>query len=287
MIDWIKYFPLKFRQVEKNASPKGPSFSKAKIVKCTIGGNQLSFKAPRHRPITSTYKPESPKSRDLLDFPARNYNKEIMPNKHWQRIFFFRRYWAFYGPWFTGPQSQLSMGIKIINKNNHQSGVSFFHPRAFEDAVADYLTSFYGHDTIGSEIMWVAPINWKPTDILPVVNAKFDVMPTKAHLSSRQQLLLFPITDVHIVVVELEHRFEFYGSIEACKKKFDSKPMEALANDIINSFSLTLGSKTQAQLDSVKSDCPDMSLSNTFAPLKWPSEAGALDNSNHENIKLT
>jgi len=63
--------------------------------------------------------------------------------------------------------------------------------------------------------------------------------------------------------------------------------MEALANDIINSFSLTLGPKTQAQLDQFKSDCPDMSLSNTFAPLKWPSEAGALDNSNHENIKLT
>jgi len=289
MIDWIKYYPAQLRQVQNAETPKGPAFSSAKNIKCIIGGSELSFKMPRHRAWASSYEALNPKSRDVLEFPARHFNKSSMPNDHWQSSYFFRRYCAFYGPWFSGPQMQLNVGMIIINKIKHQEGVSFFHPQAFEIAIADYLTSRYGHKANSGKAMWSGPVDWKinSNSGLHICSAIFNIMPTEVHQASRKQFLVFPVTDKHILIAELEHQFAFQGSIEACKKKFDSKPMEALANDIINSFSLTLGSKTQAQLDSVKSDCPDMSLSNTFAPLKWPSEAGALDNSSHENIKLT
>ena len=74
------------------------------------------------------------------------------------------------------------------------------------------------------------------------------------------------------------------ATTEERKKYFDVAPMEALANDVLNSFKLKLSPEIQAQFDKVKAECPDMNLVENFAPLKW-TVSQTTDNHN-EQVKL-
>jgi len=275
MIDWLKYFPLELREVEKAQTPRGPSFSWARTFKFGMADSLLTFRVPRHRPINSSHSSVNVANHsNLLNYPARSFNSGVMSNDNWRQMSFFHRCWAFYGPWFSGAQTELSMSTAVISKARHQDGVSFFHPRAFEDAVADFLTSGYGHNAVGSEMLWRGPVDWMPVKTLPVFAVLLDIMPLETYRNGdRDQIFFFPITDQHIMKVSLSHHLYAMGTFEERHERFDSKPMEALAHDIINSFTLDLSPEIQAQWDRVKAECPDMSLVENFPPLKWPMEA--------------
>ena len=280
MIDWIKYFPLEIRNIEKfkkQETPRGPSFNFATTKEFNIGGSQLCFKTPRHRPSQSSYKSFNAGHRsDLLLHRYSEYSRDTMPDDSWLSMPAFSRNFAFYGPWFIGPQYQLGMYINIITPRTPKEDVSFFHPRALENALANHLISLYGHEGSNTNRSSVAPINWTPNKSLPVPAVVYDIMPApENNTGSREQIFSFPVTNQHILKVILVHDIydqDMALSIEQLKDLFDVTPMEQLADDILKSFKLTLSPEIQAQYDRVKATCPDMSLVEEFAPLKWSTD---------------
>ncbi len=276
MINWIKYLPFDLRGIEpyqKQPSPRGPSFDLARTKRYRIGGSELSFKAPRHRPSHSYYIAGDASSfNDALEYQTESFNRNVMPNEHWRYISILYRTWGFFGPWLTGAQYQLRCAVSLITPTEADEEVSFFHPKAFEHALADYLTSLYGHDTYSDVCRWRAPVNWAPRVNLPIPSVVFDVMPSNNSDTNREQLFCFPVTDRHILKVALIHELYSHNMNIArkdLKQYFDIKPMETLANQIIDSFQFKLSPEIQAQFDKVKAECPDMRLSESFAPLKW------------------
>ncbi|VAW66384.1 hypothetical protein MNBD_GAMMA11-3325 [hydrothermal vent metagenome] len=80
MIDWLKYFPLELREVEKAQTPRGPSFSWARTFKFGMADSLLTFRVPRHRPISSSsYRSVNVTNHsNLLNCPARSFNSGVI-----------------------------------------------------------------------------------------------------------------------------------------------------------------------------------------------------------------
>ena len=98
---------------------------------------------------------------------------------------------------------------------------------------------------------------------LPVVSVAFDVGP-----DNETQYFAFPVTPHHFVL------FAFSYTVS---RKDVKQSMQDLADEVINSVSLELNGKTQDLVDNVKAQCPDMALTKTFAPLKWPMKVEDID----------
>ncbi len=287
MMNWLKYYPVKLRLAKKIESPEYVDLTHVKEQECTLLGSRLSFKAPRHRPQSSTIQGSSSLRKfEILSQGPMSFIDGLMSNDNWEYIPLFNRYWAFYGSWFSGVQTELHYSFTVIIKPEHQQGVSYFHPRAFENAIADYLNTKYGFKAYGGEPSWSGPLNWKPVDYLPVFGVVFEIIPTKNNENSGNQSFFFPVSDKHIVEVSMKHVYSAMGTIEERKAKFDSRPMEKLANDIINSIRLELSPEIQAQWDRVKAECPDMSLVKDFAPLKWPTSEAKIEVEPEQNNLL-
>jgi len=283
MIDWIKYLPIKLRYIDKlkkHPAPKGPSFTFARSLRYSINGSELTFKAPKHRPSHPSDKAyNAGHYQDLLNFRFNAFNEDEMPDDSWLYQSIFHRAHAFYGPWFTGVQYQLNISAILITPRQPITETSFFHPRVFENSLSNYLSSLYDHDVNEARSRWTAPINWSPINNLPVPAASFNIIPNLKNNDDRmKQILCLPLSDDHILVVSLTHNLYNHNlniSLKKLKELFDVTPMETLANDIINSFQLTLSPEAQAQYDKVKAICPDMSLVEEFAPLKWSTDANS------------
>lgn len=171
MLDWLRYFPLALGFLQKNSpvTPKGPYFSKLRPQRWCFGDSTFTFKAPWANPVFGaerfgrSIETRSPESENILDYSLSSYKELFMPNDRWQRGWIYSREWYFVGPWFSGSQSSLLMSAVIIgqSKRNDFRSTSFFHPRVFEAAVADYLSSYYGHEKMGRKPRYRGPLNWR------------------------------------------------------------------------------------------------------------------------------
>ena len=273
-MNWIKYLPLELRKNKHPCKPSGPSINSATLKQCAIEHNHIEFRAPRHSYLCNT----------IIQMPIRHYHQKIvlrsfndgvMENDDWKQDTFFARGWNFWGAWLTGKKASLSMNAMQIAKAKnfeYPSEISFFHPRAFENVVGDYLNATFGHKNSG--INWPAyegPNHWQPRNLSGTFGASFDVQqviqgePT----SLRFQHLLFPITKSSFIDITFIHSVTSATNAEN-QRLVDPAPLNQLSEDIINSFKVKLSSESQAEWDRVKAECPDMSLATHFAPLKWP-----------------
>ena len=259
MINWIKFTPLRLRDHDGSLEFNGPDFSKSKSSVLNIGGNKLSFRAPRHR-SSSVESIFYKKNKEVLTTHFDYFGSGITANDNWRYNVIFRRSWDYYRPWFCGAAGSLSMSVSILTRTEGKAfqGASFFHPRSFEYALTNFLHVLYGFKSNSKgKALYQAPVNWTPCAKIPVVSVLFNIEPI-----NRKLIFSFPISDTHIV--------QFIFSYIAAESEAEKQHMEKLAHDIIDSVKLELTSETQAKVDAIAKECGDMRLTENFPPLKWP-----------------
>jgi hypothetical protein len=258
MINWLKFLPLKLRVDFDATEFQGPEALPFRPVTLAVGGSKLKLSAPLDK---SAY-PEPPfyvRNRDGMDEPFRSLNPAVVANDNWVAAGMLGRGWGYWRAWFGGTEGQLSLDVSVIKRSEEKqfNGPSFFHPRTLEYVIANFLDAVYGHKSTGQgKPLYVAPVNWRVHDHLPVPSASF-----KVEGPNNRLYFLFPIR--HDTFMQVA--FKYSGNLETLKDR-----MDATANKIIGSITLELSATAKAQLDEVRKQCPDMSLAKTFAPLKWP-----------------
>jgi hypothetical protein len=284
MLDFIKYLPIEFewRYNHHYCVPRGPSFARSPWTTLRLAGNRLRIKAPRHSPRRSGIEQSRVlPGHDLLEDP-RLSTMHFMPNDHWGYAVPLTRHWAFWGPWMSGGKAELILAVTVIGRQPEHAfrDLSFFHPRAFEMVLVQYLNDRYGHRRWGDEgpdaliPRWYGPVDWQRHHHLPVFSASCKIYnqgpdpDITNNLSYPDHLFFFPITDQHFVRIAFKQ--ELYGRDDRGKISFDTTPVQALQDAILNSISLELSPKSQASYNKVKAEVGDMQLTPTFAPLKWP-----------------
>jgi len=149
-------------------------------------------------------------------------------------------------------------------------GNSFFHPRVFENAIVDYLHSYFGHVKTGGKPHFRGPLNWKILDISDTIKAAIMdihvIGNTSINNPCLKKMIFFPISDTQIINLY----FDFGGTLISGRDRVNPTPMLELADKIIASFRLEVGPKTLADWNAVKAVCPDMSITPEFGELKWP-----------------
>lgn len=270
----VKY---KLRKANGLVTPKGPSFSRAKTIRCDIDGTIIKFKAPKHRESDYSYKPVLPARAYQLDemFFRSNYSEGFNVSDNWKIFKFFESSWAFNGPWFTGTLANLYMYFDLVKPVNYENeDFSLFHPRAFEKIVGDYLTnqySTYTNELMGGKHHYIAPVNWQPLSDYPVVAVRLEVRPDLAVTRGKvRYLIFFPITDKVMASILFIPSQLLALSQEELDKRVNRSTMLELMNNIIDSIELTLSPEAQAQQQAALAGIDDTSLIKNHLPLKWP-----------------
>ena len=263
MFNWS----LKLRQQTDFCIPKGPSFKRAGLIKFSIGGTEISLRAPRHK-SQFAYKeaiqpPKECEYNHLMMKPVRQKRKQ------WLSHSLFMRSWRFNGPWFSGSVGELSMSISLITPSSFYTKVSFFRPKAFESAIADFLKYCYGHDFFEGAQSWLAPVDWGLVSSWPCPAATFYVRANAGSISSPDRYFVFPVTDTHFIEVYFNLHRAGPGPQEEKDQVISISPLEKLSTDIMNSIQVKLSPEALAQQAKALEGLEDTSLSESFPPIKF------------------
>jgi len=269
--------PFKLRENTGYCIPEGPAFSSARQVSFTINGTNIEFLAPQHKPISryrEEIKPDHQyKFRDI-NFQS-NFNKDIHLSDSWKTHQILYRSWAFNGPWFTGPLAELDMSLILIRPTDLNEQISYFHPRAFEQAVGDYLSNRFSLIKDNGRPSLIAPVNWLPIKNLPVVGARLQVAPDESLtlLKTIKEYFFFPIADQCLVAISF-YPAQLLGKMSQKDKDkhIDRSTMLSLMNDIIDSLKITLSPEAQAWQEEALKGLDDTTLIKNFPPMKWPTD---------------
>lgn len=281
MWTWIKYLPLEWRKRKVNCTPKGPQLGRLTPQTCIpIAGSQLCFRAPAHQPRRKGLEQQRllPGSDALRQGIGRHYGLGVMANDHWGGVTPFFRAWTFWGPWMTGAKAELLMGVEVIGRYEEYAfaDASFFHPKTFEIAVLRYLNDYYGHrQWDDGKPRHYGPVDWKLGSQLPVFSANckvYNLEPDGYTRFAPKFLFLFPVTPKHFVKVVFQQ--DVYSFDDEMNPAFDITPVQTLQDAILDSMTLELSPEAQAEWDRVKAECGDMSLTEHFPPLRWPTSGG-------------
>lgn len=265
-------FRLKLREQTDFCDPVGPSFKNAKKWKLLIEGNHIEFRAPKHTPMVKSKKSRIPESSyqygDII-FQS-NYNKDLHVANDWDEAILFYHNWAFNGPWFSGCLADLSMTFGVLKKRQHSSNISFFHPRAFEQTIADYLTNQFSKQKSHGKPKFIAPKNWQPVGGLPVFAARFQSETNKdTGLYFRTEYVFFPLDNQHLgVFIFYPNRYST-GTIDEINAKLGEGNINKLIDDIIDSIHVTLSAEAKLQQSRALEGLEAPSLTNSFPPLDW------------------
>jgi len=280
--------PFKLRERTGFCIPKGPTINKAQTILFMLEGNSIQFRAPRHSPCFKSDDKITPKRvYDFSDETFRSYSDDFVLNDTWKHLAVLYRSWGFYGPWFTGPQAELSLYIDVLKPTQPKSDVSFFHPRAFEGAVGDFLTVRYSKDKDEGIPYWMAPMHWTVMGTLPCVAARMGVYPVRDtnYGGNISEHLFFPVGDHYLV------HFIFSPSLlvneywQEREKEVDPTPVNQLLNGIIDSLKVTLSPEAQAQQARALEGLMDTSLTPTFPPLKWTDDGADGQNQTYQQLQ--
>jgi len=271
------YLAFKLQNQKEYCTPKGPRFKRSNTIRFSVNNNKIVLKAPPHSasgPFTPV-EPHNPKSNyDLNDLYLPSINTD---DNDWGGVSTLFRVWDFYGPWFTGKRGQLRLRIYIISPRAIKEDTSFFHPRSFENVIADYLSHHNSDILFDDEQAWYAPTDWSPLNNFPCVAVTFQAKPNRKinRGNDPRYFLAFPISDHHLIIISLDiRRSRVYIHSDSkpepdTDKWINRAPMEELAKDIIDSVTLTLSPETLELQNKALEGLDDISLSKSFLPLKW------------------
>jgi len=259
--------------IKKHCTPVGPSFKRARHWQFGVERTQIEFRTPKHQPWLKGNKPILPHYKQSLykDLIFRSeYNEGFHIADQWRGAELFAHRWRFKGPWFTGVVAELSLYMAILRPNEPNPDSSYFHPRAFEQTVGDYLTNKYGGRKSHGAAKFIAPLNWQPLSHLPVPAVRLQVACTEIFAPEPpDEYLFFPIGDQYLVyMVFIPHRRG--GGTQAERDALISKaPLYELIDNIVNSLNVSLSPEAQAQQQKALAGLEDTSLIETFPPIKW------------------
>lgn len=267
-------FQTKLQHRKGFVEPVGPSFSSAKKWELDIKGTRIEFCAPKHRPMVKSDKSISPKENyqydDLNMIFRSNFSPEWEVADVWEYIKLFYHDWAFNGPWFTGCLASLSMSVNIIKQKKPNNEISFFHPRAFEQTIGDYLTNKYSIFKDGKKYEYLAPVGWHPITDLSVIATRLQVIrDANVSIYSKTEFVFFPIGDDLIISISLIPHRNATGTEEEIDKKIGYKNLGKLIDDIISSIKVTLSPDAKAQQEKAFEGLDDTSLTEVFLPMQW------------------
>jgi len=263
---------FKLRKNLTCSSLKGPSFTSAKHLKFEIDRTVVSIKLPEHNSSLASRSAILPNNEYFTEqMTFRTYSKDLVLNDNWRNFDLAYRSWKFNGDWFTGVLSELSVYIELIKKNESDKDISLFHPRAFEQAVADYLTHQYSKRKINGTPGWIAPVNWKTIDIHSINAAYFEIKPNINANAEKEKIrvLMFPINSFCILRVSFNLTRFLNKPEEELDKLVDPKPMNDLMWDIINSIQINLSKDATKQQIKALEGLENPLLIESFPPLKW------------------
>ena len=259
------YLPFKLREITQLSTPRGPNFQRAKLVSVNLGGNIVTLRLPRHKPVHPGYDdPIYLKGKiDIYDRGA--YVKE-MPEIAWGLQAVVQRTWRFNGPMFSGKLASLEFSMLLL-KRDMPEGESLFNSEIFEREICGRLTVYYAEDKFRWASDWITPLNWQLHDQLPVFSASYDVMPRVVGLPKTE--FVFPIADNCMVILYFRQMQLKDGGIEELDQLIDRSTMAQLCRDIIASTRLELSAESQQQLHWAQQEYPGVTLNPQMAPLKW------------------
>jgi len=267
--------PYKFRQQTEYCTPKGPSIKWAPWLRFSVNGTEIKLKVPRH----TIYNMDSLTPRRRYTLNSYDFNRHVQGKIGWEALSLLARGWRFNGPWFIGSLARLNMYAMVITPTKVNESISFFHPRALESGIADYLTYRYGDDFSPTQKdiqSWLAPMNWRPLINHPCLVVSCDALGNKAmNYDGMDRFLFFPVSDQHILAIKFHiarANVYIHSNIkpESDKDKWvNSAPMEQLATDIINSLNIILSPEAKQQQEKALMGLADKSLVKEFPPLKW------------------
>jgi hypothetical protein len=276
MHNYLKYPPIRLRTgYEECVDSCGPAFSFAWNKTYTVAANKLTIRMPWHSPGDTYSKEFRGKFDPVIDVKPHCDSESVIPKQNWLYSAVSRRTWAFYGKKFVGTAGYVTCSFLVYQYAKKQDAISFFHPKAFEFGIADYLNSYYAHEVDAEGPTNIGPLNWQPVQNFPAPAARFTLEATRKR--ERKHYFCFPITDHHIAMVIF--------TVSPYSEKLSLQPMHELMENIIASIKLELSPEAQTQLDAVKAQCPDMSLSETFSPLKWGDQIRAGEQPDLEGLE--
>lgn len=261
--------PLKFRRQKEYCSPIGPAFSSAKAISFSIDGSLVTFKAPGHKSgFSSRNQIKHRKIYNSNDLPFRLFSDDRVKDHSWKYADVLFRSWGFWGPWFTGNLAEVAFNVSLIRSSTLKSG-SFFHPRAFENAIGEFISQQYSYSFSPTDEIqyWLGPVDWLPITL----GARFKVIPNpKTHNSGGiYEFAIFPVSDDLLLVFYFSLEQFSAGRIEDKDKMVDRKPLEELVGNIIDSIHIELSIQAKQQQVEALKNLDDPSLTDTFPPLKW------------------
>jgi len=267
------YLPWHLRDQTEFLSPKGPNFAWSIKKNIDISGTKISLKVPPNKTQLSIDKREPNSSYDLTQLQTSVYGVE---GNEWKSLALIRRRWDFNGPWFTGSMGVVNLYAGIYSPKSAADGLNFFHPRALENGIANYLTLTHGNDfsVSGEQQSWFAPVNWHQHPNMPCIAARFDAVVNKnVYNDGLTSYLVFPLGKKHIFIADCiinrDNVFTDKVPKPTVDEWIDHKPFIELANQVLDSVQIALSPQAQAEQEEALRGLDDKSLIKEFPPLKW------------------
>ncbi len=282
-------FQIKLRERTGFYDPVGPAFSCAKKFSFSIEGTQIDFRAPKHKPVIKGKKPQKlMKIYRFDDYSLKfgSQNLDVVVADKWLYSNLFWHDWAFNGPWFTGCLAHVSLSIYVFKSKEPNNAISFFHPRAFEQTIGDYLTNRYSKEKNNGKYEYQAPVNWQPIDSLSVPAARLEAIADgSVGLYSKSVLLFFPIDNQHFIQMYFTPHRNVPGNSEAeLDRQIGYKNLGELIDNIIGSIKVTVSPEAKTLQENAVKGLQDSNLARVFLPMDWSSQEH--DASAHENLSL-
>lgn len=252
--------------------PVGPSFKKPRNWELDIDGVQIKFSTPKHKPMIKSRKAIIPDPFYLFkDMPFRStYNSEFDIADKWKSTCLFSHDWAFKGSWFSNCVANVHMSLMVLKQKTPDENLSFFHPRAFEQTIGNFITNTYSKLKSEGQFEYIAPVNWQSIKNHPVIASRFKVIKNEAIAPySCIEYLFFPIDDQHLMYLVFHPHRSASGSKAGIDKEISDENMNTLINTIMNSLEITLSSKAQLQQEKAIHDLKDTTLIEDFLPMDW------------------
>jgi hypothetical protein len=255
-------------------SPQGPSFKWALWHHIMLSDVHIKLKVPRHNTRLPVESYDIPGSVEIKNLDFKNYERHSKKQRSAAVIY---REWEFYGPWFTGSMGGINFSGSVISALKPTSGLNYFHPRALEAAIAEYLAVDYSHEFSprDREQVWLAPVNWRQQPSFPCIAARFDVIRPRAPHFGPYSYLIFPLTKTHYFVFECKmSRPPVFTDIKpepALNDWIDPQPFLTLIDQVLNSVRVELSPQAKADQEEALRGLVEheKELVKEFPPLKW------------------
>lgn len=271
------YWPYKFRSQTEYLVPQSPVAGWVSTIKTRVNGNEISIRVPRNmnRLSIKTINP-----RRVISLRNNDFKRYVSDKPDWEYFPLVARWLDFNGPWLTGILGGLGIFVGVLRQLRPDPKVSLFHPRAFEAAIADFMTFYHrGTPFFNKSVQrWFAPVDWQPLSEFPCVAAKFDAITNKeVRRSERCRYLYMPISDQYLLEISMPitRVLPFIHSSVEPEDDTDAwiseEPMKELANKILDSLQVQLSPEAEQQQAKAveRLSEEERKLVKDFPPLKW------------------